>query len=127
MVRRYEPYISHGNCYSDWDDPDAEMMESESGQWVKLKTFNDEIARLTAEVNRQKAKAKRFQQSLEEATGNFKDGNVFKIEYDFTTHTYIAYDAYTNISIVTSKDKQKLIDFCEQMGYILLEPKRWKR
>lgn len=55
MPRKYNPTVKteYGRGMYDGDEyHDAVMEESEHGKWVKLETYNDETARLRAQIDR---------------------------------------------------------------------------
>lgn len=63
MVRKYEP----GYKYYDYEEnPSLIMQESKYGKFVKLETFNHEIARLTAQVERQKKQIAKLEEKLKQ-------------------------------------------------------------
>jgi predicted RNase H-like nuclease (RuvC/YqgF family) len=63
MVRKYEP----GYKFYDYEEePSLVMQESKYGKFVKLETFNHEIARLTAQVERQKKHIANLEEKLKE-------------------------------------------------------------
>ena len=55
-MRKYEPIIkSDWDGYGDYDNSKyASMLESSTGEWVKLSTFNDTVASLNAQIERLK-------------------------------------------------------------------------
>jgi len=55
MPRKYEPK-SVINYQCEYDFYEAVMVESKYGEWVSLKTFEDETARLQATIKRLEAK-----------------------------------------------------------------------
>lgn len=63
MVRKYEP----GYKYYDYEEnPSLIMQESKYGKFVKLQTFNDETARLNAQILRQQKHIAKLENQLKE-------------------------------------------------------------
>lgn len=67
MVRKYnpQPFTSWGDYGNEY--PDANMVESHIGAWVKLETYNDETMRLKRQVDRQKDIVKKLRLALSES------------------------------------------------------------
>ena len=73
MPRKYEPYTYLSNQYSDWTYANTEvaMKESKHGQWIPLKVYNDETARLRAQVERLKNENRRIKDSIADKYPNW--------------------------------------------------------
>jgi hypothetical protein len=69
MVQRFKPVVkTDTHCHPDPNEwtTDAVMVNHHSGQWVKLKTFDDTVAQKDSEIKRLKNQLKRVQNLFKE-------------------------------------------------------------
>jgi hypothetical protein len=63
MVQRFKPVVkTNTHCHPDPNEwtTDAVMVNHHSGQWVKLKTFDDAIAQKNSEIKHLKNQLKQY-------------------------------------------------------------------
>lgn len=66
MVKKFEPCQK----YYDYEEyPSSEMREARNGKFVKLETYEHEMARMTAQINRQKAYIAKLESKVNEIKG----------------------------------------------------------
>lgn len=80
MVKKYEPCQK----YYDYEEyPTSEMREARYGKFVKLETYEHEMARMTAQINRQKEYIAALESKVTEIKGlvSFKLKSDAKIQH----------------------------------------------